>query len=195
MKILHMLYNINYQHEVKTEQIMNPLSALWCAQPGARSSRRTSLAGTLAGSLGVAPNIDPERRILSMFPPIHGSALDITGKGIANPMAMFWTTGQMMLAQERAGRQPAGTALAKRRTRGRVSARLSAETTPDRRGSRRPPVRRHARSTSSCRQGATDHPNCGSERSGKIRGTKTSALLRISESMLILHIERTTFNQ
>lgn len=58
----------------------------------------SDLAAALAGSLGVAPtaNIDPERRGPSMFEPIHGSAFDITGKGIANPVATFWT-GAMML--------------------------------------------------------------------------------------------------
>jgi tartrate dehydrogenase/decarboxylase / D-malate dehydrogenase len=58
----------------------------------------SDLAGALAGSLGVAPtaNIDPERRFPSMFEPIHGSAFDIAGKGIANPVATFWTTCQML---------------------------------------------------------------------------------------------------
>lgn len=58
----------------------------------------SDLAGALAGSLGVAPtaNIDPERRYPSMFEPIHGSAFDITGKGIANPVATFWTGAQML---------------------------------------------------------------------------------------------------
>jgi tartrate dehydrogenase/decarboxylase/D-malate dehydrogenase len=58
----------------------------------------SDLAGALAGSLGVAPtgNIDPERRNPSMFEPIHGSAFDITGKGIANPVATFWTASQML---------------------------------------------------------------------------------------------------
>jgi tartrate dehydrogenase/decarboxylase/D-malate dehydrogenase len=58
----------------------------------------SDLAGALAGSLGVAPtaNIDPERRFPSMFEPIHGSAFDITGKGIANPVAAFWTAAQML---------------------------------------------------------------------------------------------------
>jgi tartrate dehydrogenase/decarboxylase/D-malate dehydrogenase len=58
----------------------------------------SDLAGALAGSLGVAPtgNIDPERRFPSMFEPIHGSAFDIAGKGIANPVATFWTASQMM---------------------------------------------------------------------------------------------------
>ena len=58
----------------------------------------SDLAGALAGSLGVAPtaNIDPEQRYPSMFEPIHGSAFDITGKGIANPVATFWTACQML---------------------------------------------------------------------------------------------------
>lgn len=58
----------------------------------------SDLAGALAGSLGVAPtaNIDPDRRYPSMFEPIHGSAFDITGKGIANPTASFWTAVQML---------------------------------------------------------------------------------------------------
>ncbi len=58
----------------------------------------SDLAGALAGSLGVAPtaNIDPERRFPSMFEPIHGSAFDITGKGIANPVATIWTAAQML---------------------------------------------------------------------------------------------------
>jgi tartrate dehydrogenase/decarboxylase/D-malate dehydrogenase len=58
----------------------------------------SDLAGALAGSLGVAPtaNIDPERRYPSMFEPIHGSAFDIAGKGIANPIATFWTVCQML---------------------------------------------------------------------------------------------------
>lgn len=58
----------------------------------------SDLAAALAGSLGIAPtaNLNPERKSPSMFEPIHGSAFDITGKGIANPVATFWT-GAMML--------------------------------------------------------------------------------------------------
>jgi len=58
----------------------------------------SDLAAALAGSLGIAPtgNVDPERRFPSMFEPIHGSALDITGKGIANPVASFWTASLML---------------------------------------------------------------------------------------------------
>ncbi|MGX9856914.1 tartrate dehydrogenase (plasmid) [Limimaricola variabilis] len=58
----------------------------------------SDLAAALAGSIGIAPtaNINPSGEAPSMFEPIHGSAFDITGKGIANPVATFWT-GAMML--------------------------------------------------------------------------------------------------
>ncbi|MCJ2115933.1 tartrate dehydrogenase [Methylobacterium sp. J-001] len=58
----------------------------------------SDLAAALAGSLGIAPtaNINPERRFPSMFEPIHGSAFDIAGKGIANPVGTFWTACQML---------------------------------------------------------------------------------------------------
>ena len=56
------------------------------------------LAAALAGSLGIAPtaNLDPERRFPSMFEPIHGSAFDIAGKGIANPIGTFWSAVLML---------------------------------------------------------------------------------------------------
>ena len=58
----------------------------------------SDLAAALAGSIGIAPtaNLNPERTFPSMFEPIHGSAFDITGKGIANPIGTFWS-GCMML--------------------------------------------------------------------------------------------------
>jgi tartrate dehydrogenase/decarboxylase/D-malate dehydrogenase len=58
----------------------------------------SDLAGALAGSLGVAPtaNLDPSRAHPSMFEPIHGSAFDIMGKGVANPIATFWTACMML---------------------------------------------------------------------------------------------------
>jgi tartrate dehydrogenase/decarboxylase / D-malate dehydrogenase len=58
----------------------------------------SDLAAALAGSLGIGAtgNVDPSRKRPSMFEPIHGSAFDITGKGIANPLGCFWT-GAMML--------------------------------------------------------------------------------------------------
>ena len=53
----------------------------------------SDLAAALAGSLGIAPtgNIDPERRYPSMFEPIHGSAFDIMGQGLANPVGTSWS--------------------------------------------------------------------------------------------------------
>jgi tartrate dehydrogenase/decarboxylase/D-malate dehydrogenase len=66
----------------------------------------SDLAAALAGSLGIAPtgNIDPERRFPSMFEPIHGSAFDIMGKGLANPIGTFWSAAMMLdhLGQSRA---------------------------------------------------------------------------------------------
>ncbi len=58
----------------------------------------SDLAAALAGSLGIAPtaNLNPERRFPSMFEPIHGSAFDIMGKGIANPIGSFWTAVLML---------------------------------------------------------------------------------------------------
>lgn len=56
------------------------------------------LAAAVAGSIGVAPsaNLNPEREFPSMFEPVHGSAPDIAGQGIANPVGAIWA-GAMML--------------------------------------------------------------------------------------------------
>ncbi len=58
----------------------------------------SDLAAALAGSMGIAPtgNIDPERRYPSMFEPIHGSAFDIMGKNLANPVGTFWSCVMML---------------------------------------------------------------------------------------------------
>lgn len=58
----------------------------------------SDLAAALAGSIGIAPtsNLDPTRENPSMFEPIHGSAFDITGKGVANPVGTFWTSAEML---------------------------------------------------------------------------------------------------
>jgi tartrate dehydrogenase/decarboxylase/D-malate dehydrogenase len=58
----------------------------------------SDLAAALSGSLGIAPtaNLNPERKFPSMFEPIHGSALDIVGKGVANPVGTFWTACMML---------------------------------------------------------------------------------------------------
>ncbi|MEO6410010.1 MAG: tartrate dehydrogenase [Burkholderiaceae bacterium] len=69
----------------------------------------SDLAAALAGSLGIAPtgNIDPERRYPSMFEPIHGSAFDIVGKGLANPVGTFWSLVMLLehLGENDAARQ------------------------------------------------------------------------------------------
>jgi tartrate dehydrogenase/decarboxylase/D-malate dehydrogenase len=58
----------------------------------------TDIGSAISGSLGVGPsgNINPERDFPSMFEPIHGSAPDIAGKGLANPIGAIWA-GAMML--------------------------------------------------------------------------------------------------
>ncbi|PSR22813.1 MAG: tartrate dehydrogenase [Sulfobacillus acidophilus] len=58
----------------------------------------TDIGGAIQGGLGLAAaaNINPERRYPSMFEPVHGSAPDIAGKGIANPTAQMWTAKLML---------------------------------------------------------------------------------------------------
>lgn len=58
----------------------------------------SDLAAALAGSIGIAPtsNLDPTRQNPSMFEPIHGSAWDIAGQGVANPVGTFWTCAEMV---------------------------------------------------------------------------------------------------
>jgi tartrate dehydrogenase/decarboxylase/D-malate dehydrogenase len=70
----------------------------------------SDLAAALSGSLGVAPtaNLNPERAFPSLFEPIHGSALDIAGRGIANPIGTFWT---LVLLLEQLGEMAAAAVL------------------------------------------------------------------------------------
>ncbi|MBQ7178750.1 MAG: tartrate dehydrogenase [Victivallales bacterium] len=58
----------------------------------------TDLGSAMLGSIGISPsgNINPEGTYPSMFEPIHGSAPDIAGKGIANPMGTFWAISMML---------------------------------------------------------------------------------------------------
>lgn len=58
----------------------------------------SDMAAALAGSIGVAPssNLDPTRKNPSLFEPVHGSAFDITGKGVANPIAAIWSAAEML---------------------------------------------------------------------------------------------------
>jgi len=68
----------------------------------------SDLGPAVAGSIGIAPggNINPEKTYPSMFEPVHGSAPDIAGRGIANPIAQIWTGAMMLdhLGHEDAGR-------------------------------------------------------------------------------------------
>ena len=68
----------------------------------------SDLGPAIAGSIGIAPggNINPEKEFPSMFEPVHGSAPDIAGKGLANPIAQIWTGAMMLdhLGHEDAGR-------------------------------------------------------------------------------------------
>jgi len=58
----------------------------------------SDLGPAVAGTIGIAPsaNLNPERTAPSMFEPVHGSAPDIAGTGIANPIGQIWS-GAMML--------------------------------------------------------------------------------------------------
>jgi tartrate dehydrogenase/decarboxylase / D-malate dehydrogenase len=87
----------------------------------------SDLAAALAGSLGIAPtaNLNPEREFPSMFEPIHGSAFDIMGKGIANPIGTFWSN---VLLLEHLGEKAAADRLMKAIERVTADARFH---TPD----------------------------------------------------------------
>jgi tartrate dehydrogenase/decarboxylase/D-malate dehydrogenase len=58
----------------------------------------TDLGAAIAGGIGIAPsaNINPEKRFPSMFEPVHGSAPDIAGRGIANPIGQIWSAAMML---------------------------------------------------------------------------------------------------
>ena len=64
----------------------------------------------MAGSIGIAPsgNLNPEREFPSMFEPVHGSAPDIAGQGIANPIGAIWSGAQML---EHLGEEEAAAAV------------------------------------------------------------------------------------
>jgi tartrate dehydrogenase/decarboxylase/D-malate dehydrogenase len=72
----------------------------------------SDLGPACTGTIGIAPsgNIDPERRFPSLFEPVHGSAPDIAGQGIANPIGQIWA-GAMML--EHLGESEAAAAIVK----------------------------------------------------------------------------------
>jgi tartrate dehydrogenase/decarboxylase/D-malate dehydrogenase len=81
-----------------TVMVLKPASLDVIVASNLHADILSDLAAALSGSLGIAPtaNLNPERRFPSMFEPIHGSAFDITGKGVANPIATFWTAAMML---------------------------------------------------------------------------------------------------
>ena len=81
-----------------TRMVLKPASLDVMVATNLHADILSDLAAALSGSLGIAPtaNLDPQRRFPSMFEPIHGSAFDITGKGVANPIATFWTASMML---------------------------------------------------------------------------------------------------
>ena len=92
--------------------VMKPQSIDTIVATNLHADVLSDLAAALAGSLGIAPtgNINPERIFPSMFEPIHGSAFDIMGKGIANPVGTFWSEVMML---EHLGEQQAAQRLMK----------------------------------------------------------------------------------
>jgi len=81
-----------------TRMVLKPASIDTVVASNLHADILSDLAAALSGSLGIAPtaNLNPERTFPSMFEPIHGSAFDITGKGVANPIATFWTASMML---------------------------------------------------------------------------------------------------
>ena len=81
-----------------TRMVLNPAAIDTVVASNLHADILSDLAAALSGSLGIAPtaNLNPERRFPSMFEPIHGSAFDIIGKGVANPIATFWTAAMML---------------------------------------------------------------------------------------------------
>jgi isocitrate/isopropylmalate dehydrogenase len=83
---------------ITTRMVLNPKSIDTIVATNLHADILSDLAAALAGSIGIAPtsNLDPTRRNPSMFEPIHGSAFDITGLGVANPVGTFWSCAEML---------------------------------------------------------------------------------------------------
>lgn len=90
--------------------VMKPQSIDTVVATNLHADILSDLAAALSGSLGIAPtaNLNPERTYPSMFEPIHGSAFDIMGKGIANPIGTFWSSVMLL---EHLGEDTAATRL------------------------------------------------------------------------------------
>ena len=81
-----------------TRMVLKPESLDTIVATNLHADVLSDLAAALSGSLGIAPtgNLRPERDFPSMFEPIHGSAFDIMGKGIADPIGSFWSAAMML---------------------------------------------------------------------------------------------------
>lgn len=81
-----------------TRMVLDPASIDTVLATNLHADILSDLASALGGSLGIGAtaNINPERGVPSMFEPIHGSAFDLIGKGVANPIASFWTASLML---------------------------------------------------------------------------------------------------
>ena len=93
-----------------TRMVLDPKSIDTVVATNLHADVLSDLAAALTGSLGIAPtaNLNPERRFPSMFEPIHGSAFDIMGQGISNPIGSFWSAVMML---EHLGEPSAGQRL------------------------------------------------------------------------------------
>jgi tartrate dehydrogenase/decarboxylase/D-malate dehydrogenase len=83
---------------ITTRMVLKPQSLDVIVATNLHADILSDLAAALSGSLGIGPtaNLNPEKKFPSMFEPIHGSAFDIMGKGIANPIGTFWTAVLML---------------------------------------------------------------------------------------------------
>ncbi len=81
-----------------TRMVLDPSSLDTIVASNLHADILSDLAAALSGSLGIAPtaNLRPEGDFPSMFEPIHGSAFDIMGKGVANPIGAFWSASLML---------------------------------------------------------------------------------------------------
>jgi len=95
---------------VTTRMVLKPESLDVMVATNLHADILSDLAAALSGSLGIGPtaNLNPEKTFPSMFEPIHGSAFDIMGQGIANPLGTFWTAVLML---EHLGEQQAADRL------------------------------------------------------------------------------------
>jgi len=93
-----------------TRMVLNPKSIDVVVATNLHADVLSDLAAALSGSMGIAPtgSLNPERKYPSMFEPIHGSAFDIMGKGVANPIGAFWSASMML---EHIGEPKAAAAL------------------------------------------------------------------------------------